>query len=142
MFGARVLGPRFSIDQVSLPLFGFLRVRRASLIARTTMAVAANTSASLPTYSYKISHPERTIRYIQTSGEALLESQASYTALQGSFLGLDIEWKPNWRKGAPEHRVALIQLASRHEVLLFHIYRVGEPVESHYLCEGIVLDAC
>ena len=92
------------------------------------MAVVADTSASLLTYSYKINHPERSIRYIQTSGEALLESHASYAALQDSFLGLDIEWKPNWRKGAPEHRAALIQLASRHEVLLFHIYRIGEPV--------------
>ena len=85
-------------------------------------------AASLLSYSYNISHPGRRIRYIQTSGQAVLQSQASYTALQGSFLGLDIEWRPNSLRGAPENRVALIQLASRHEVLLFHIYRIGEPV--------------
>jgi len=90
------------------------------------MADVTSTSASLLSYSYKDCQPERTIRYIQTLDEALLESQASYTALQDSFLGLDIEWRPNWVKGAPERRVALIQLASRHEVLLFHIFRVGQ----------------
>jgi len=92
------------------------------------MATVTSTSASLLSYSYKVCQPERTIRYIQTHGEALLEAQASSIALQGSFLGLDIEWRPNLVKGAPEHPVALIQLASRHEVLLFHIYRVGESV--------------
>ena len=92
------------------------------------MANETSTSASLLSYSYKDRQPERTIRYIQTLDEALLESQASCTALQGSFLGLDIEWRPNWAKGAPERRAALIQLASRHEVLLFHIFRVGESI--------------
>ena len=92
------------------------------------MADVTSVSASLLSYSYKDRQPERTIRYVQTLDEALLESQASYAALQDSFLGLDIEWKPNWVKGAPERRVALIQLASRHEVLLFHIFRVGESI--------------
>lgn len=90
------------------------------------MATVISTSAPLFTYSYEVRQPERTIRYIQTDEEALLESQASSIALRGSFLGLDIEWRPNWVKGAQERRVALIQLASRHEVLLFHIHRVGE----------------
>jgi len=92
------------------------------------MATVTSTSASLLNYSYKDRQPERTIRYIQTYDEALLDSQASSIALQGPFLGLDLEWRPNWVKGAPERRVALIQLASRHEVLLFHIHRVGESV--------------
>ena len=107
------------------------------------MATVASMSASLRDYSYKVRQPKRTIRYIQTHDhdEVLRESRASATALRGSFLGLDIEWKPNWVKGAPEPPVALIQLASRHEVLLFHIYRVGESVWSRVLCDGIILDA-
>jgi len=84
-----------------------------------------STSASLPSYSYNVCQPKRTIRYIRTHVGALLESHASAITLHGSFLGLDIEWRPNWVKRAPEHRVALIQLASRHEVLLFQIHRVG-----------------
>lgn len=92
------------------------------------MAIVTSTSAPLFSYSYEVCQPERTIRYIQTDEEALLESHASSIALRGSFLGLDIEWRPNWVKGAQERRVALIQLASRHEVLLFHIHRVGESV--------------
>jgi len=90
------------------------------------MATVTSTSLPLLTYSYDVCQPERTIRYIQTYDEALMESETSSIALQGSLLGLDIEWKPNWVKGAPERRVALIQLASRHEVLLFHIHRVGQ----------------
>jgi len=105
------------------------------------MATVTSTSASLCDYSYTVCQPERTLRYIQTHDEALLESQASAIALQGPFLGLDIEWKPNWVKGAPERPAALIQLASRHEVLLFHIYRVGESVWSPVLCDGIILNA-
>jgi hypothetical protein len=92
------------------------------------MATVTNTSVSLLSYSYQVRQPERTIRYIQTHGRALLESFTSAIALHGPFLGLDIEWRPNWVKGAPERRVALIQLASRHEVLLFQIHRVGESV--------------
>ena len=105
------------------------------------MATGTSTSESLPDYSYAVFQPERTIRYIQTHAEALLEAPASSIALYGSVLGLDIEWRPNWVKGAPERRVALIQLASRHEVLLFHIYRVGESIWSHLLCDRITLDA-
>jgi len=90
------------------------------------MATVTSTSASLLSYSSQVCQPERKVRYIQTWGEALLASQDSSIALQGPFLGLDVEWKPNRVKGAPERPVALIQLASRHEVLLFHIYRVGQ----------------
>ena len=97
------------------------------------MTTVTSTSASLLSYSYKYFQPERTTRYIQTHDEALLQSQISSIALHGSFVGLDIEWRPNRVKGAPERRVALIQLASRHEVLLFHIYMVGESDWSYFL---------
>jgi len=89
------------------------------------MATVTSTSASLQSYSYDVHQPMRTIRYIQTYDQAVLESQASSVALSGAFLGLDIEWRPNRVKGKGENRVALIQLASSHEVLLFHIHRVG-----------------
>ena len=105
------------------------------------MATVTDSSPSLSSYSYKVFQPERTIRYIQTYDDALVESQASSIALHGSFLGLDIEWRPNWIKGAPERRAALIQLASRHEVLLFHVHRVGESVLSHFSCDGVIFNA-
>ena len=122
------------------PLFGFLR-SEGFLITTVTMATGTSTSASLRDYSYKVRQPKRTIRYIQTRDDALRESRASAIALQGSFLGLDTEWKPNQFKGEPERPVALIQLASRHEVLLFHISRIGESVWSRVLFDGIILNA-
>jgi len=88
------------------------------------MATVPSTS-SLLSYSYTVREPERTVRYIRTHDEALIECHASAIALQGPFLGLDIEWKPSWGKGAPERPAALIQLASRHIVLLFQIHWIG-----------------
>lgn len=87
------------------------------------MKTVSRASASLSNYSYTIRHPERTIRYIQTYHEAYRQARLSASALQGPFLGFDIEWRPNFVRGARPSRVALIQLASRHEVLLFQIFR-------------------
>jgi hypothetical protein len=86
-------------------------------------------------YSYTVRQPERTIRYIKTYDEAHWQARLSASALQGPFLGFDIEWRPNFDKNAPPSKVALIQLASKHEVLLFQIFRAGKlliPSEVHY----------
>jgi len=87
------------------------------------MSATSSTLAPLLNYSYTVRHPERTIRYIQTYDEALAQEKLSASALQGPFLGFDVEWRPNFVRGARPSRVALIQLASQHEVLLFQIFR-------------------
>ena len=99
------------------------------------MTTASNTSAPLLNYSYTALHPKRTIRYIRTHDGALRQAGSSASALRGPFLGFDVEWRPNFVKGAPPSRVALLQLASKHEVLLFQIFRVGQSAISskvHY----------
>lgn len=95
-------------------------------VTRKAMTTASSTSAPLLNYSYTFLHPKRTIRYIRTCDEAIRQAKLSASALQGPFLGFDVEWRPNFVKGAPPSRVALIQLASKHEVLLFQIFRAGK----------------
>ena len=87
------------------------------------MATASSAVAPILNYSYTVRQPERTIRYIKTYDEAHKQASSSASALQGPFLGFDVEWRPNFVKNAPPSRVALIQLASKHEVLLFQICR-------------------
>ncbi|KAJ8084318.1 hypothetical protein PM082_003087 [Marasmius tenuissimus] len=41
-----------------------------------------------------------------------------------THVGLDIEWKPNFLKNAPENPVALVQLATATSVYLFHLSRL------------------
>lgn len=88
------------------------------------MTTASSASAPVLNYSYTIRQPERTIRYIKTNEEAKKQARLSASALQGPFLGFDVEWRPIFVKNAPPSPVALIQLASKHEVLLFQISRV------------------
>jgi hypothetical protein len=89
----------------------------------TAITTPSSAGAALLSYSYTLRQPERTIRYIQTYDEAQRQASSSASALQGPFLGFDVEWRPNFVKGARPARVALIQLASKHEVLLFQIIR-------------------
>lgn len=50
-------------------------------------------------------------------------------------IGFDLEWRPNIRKGQPENRVALVQLATADTVILLHIHlmtRTCLPVPPSY----------
>lgn len=38
-----------------------------------------------------------------------------------SLLGFDLEWRPNFLKGSPENRTALIQLANEKAIVLFQV---------------------
>lgn len=88
------------------------------------MSTASSAPAPVLNYSYTVRQPERSIRYIKTREEAQRQAGLSASALQGPFLGFDVEWRPIFVKNAPPSPVALIQLASKHEVLLFQISRV------------------
>jgi hypothetical protein len=87
------------------------------------MATASSASTPVLNYSYTVRQPERTIRYIKTYEEANKQARLSASALQGPFLGFDVEWRPIFVKNAPPSKVALVQIASKHEVLLFQIFR-------------------
>ena len=95
------------------------------------MTSSSSASAPVLTYSYTVRQPERSLRYIKTYEEAQKQARLSASALQGPFLGFDVEWRPIFVKNAPPSPVALIQLASKHEVLLFQISRVRKlPISS------------
>jgi len=101
-------------------------MQRTSSITGKAVSTASIALAPALDYSYTVRQPERTIRYIRTYKEAQQQARLCASALQGPFLGFDLEWRPNFVKGAPPSQVALIQLASKHEVLLFQIVRARE----------------
>ena len=52
------------------------------------------------------------------------EADAHLARLPHGHLGFDLEWRPNFRKGQQENRVALVQLATADTVILLHIYHM------------------
>ncbi|KAI3622738.1 werner syndrome atp-dependent helicase-like [Moniliophthora roreri] len=60
--------------------------------------------------------------------------------LQGNIpsqLGLDLEWKPTYVKGAPENPVSLLQLASKATAYLFHLSQIKAfPERLRYILEN------
>ncbi|KAJ7293238.1 ribonuclease H-like domain-containing protein [Mycena rebaudengoi] len=65
-------------------------------------------------YSWNNGH---TVRHYITDAEAADKLLENF----GGPCGLDIEWKPSFRKGEPEHPVALLQLANPTTILLLHL---------------------
>ena len=41
-----------------------------------------------------------------------------------SYIGFDIEWKIQWKRGAEQYKTALIQICTSTEIILFHISRM------------------
>lgn len=70
-------------------------------------------------YSCLEKNPALRVLYIQDHREA--NKQLKLLGPGPHVLGFDIEWKPIYVKGAPENRIALIQLANNHVVLLLQI---------------------
>ncbi|KAJ6627270.1 ribonuclease H-like domain-containing protein [Mycena sp. CBHHK59/15] len=75
----------------------------------------------------KVPPPTPTTRYSWRNGLTqqlyitdVKQAEASLSTFNGPC-GLDIEWKPNFRKGQPENPVALLQLANSGTVLLLHL---------------------
>lgn len=129
------LGPCDFLDQTLSLAPRCLYMQRSPSITVKAMATASSVSAPVLNYSYTIRQPERYIRYIKTYDEAQKQARLSASALQGPFLGFDVEWRPSFVKNAPPSRVALIQLASKHEVLLFQISQARKSTissEVHY----------
>ncbi|KAF9243872.1 ribonuclease H-like domain-containing protein [Melanogaster broomeanus] len=70
-----------------------------------------------PIYSWRDRILKSTLLYITNHEHA----NAQLALLPQGLLGFDLEWKPNFRKGQKENRVALVQLASLDTILLLQI---------------------
>lgn len=67
-------------------------------------------------YSWRNIHPQAKLHYIRNVEQA----NAQIKLLQGP-VGFDLEWRPSFRKGEPEHPVSLVQLANNETILLIQI---------------------
>ena len=76
-------------------------------------AAAASALDALPPFSL----PRLVLHYDTAELERVICAEIA----QETVVGLDIEWKPNFVKGQRENRVALIQLATAHLVILVPI---------------------
>ncbi|KAF9459441.1 ribonuclease H-like domain-containing protein, partial [Collybia nuda] len=72
-------------------------------------------------YSWRSIHPQATLHYITSLDQA----NALLQLLQGP-VGFDLEWRPSFRKGEPEHPVSLVQLANSEIILLIQISAMQE----------------
>lgn len=84
-------------------------------------------SESLPRYSWKSysSSPQQ----LYLTSTASVDQAIDNLNLHGPF-GLDIEWKPNFRRGEQENPVALIQIANNDTTLLIHVSAMSGPSQS------------
>ena len=67
-----------------------------------------NAKPDQPLYLWHNIHPASRLVYIRDPDEADIE----LSTLRHGPVGFDLEWKPNFVKGHPENRVALVQLAN------------------------------
>lgn len=67
-------------------------------------------------YSWRNIHPQAKLHYIRSVEQANTQIEL----LQGP-VGFDLEWRPSFRKGEPEHPVSLVQLANNETILLIQI---------------------
>jgi hypothetical protein len=77
----------------------------------------APTRPQYPHYSWQAHYPPSSLQYITNHREA----DIALSQLAPGPLGFDLEWRPNYRKGAKENPVALVQLASHDTILLLHV---------------------
>jgi|SRR6267154_744453 len=70
-----------------------------------------------PHYVWQSQSPTPTLRYITDHRVA----DTALSQLSPGPLGFDLEWRPNYRKGARENRVALVQLAGHDAILLLQV---------------------
>ncbi|KAG1755016.1 ribonuclease H-like domain-containing protein [Suillus paluster] len=76
----------------------------------------------LPRYSWRVESPTSRLQYIRDHRDA----DIALSQLTPGPLGFDLEWRPNYRKGAMENRVALVQLAGHDSILLLQVSAMSE----------------
>ena len=68
-------------------------------------------------YSWRTFYPPIRFEYITDCDRA----DEVLTVLEPCALGFDVEWKPAFKKGQPENKVALIQLANNEVIYLLQV---------------------
>ncbi|KAJ7169533.1 ribonuclease H-like domain-containing protein [Mycena filopes] len=91
---------------------------------RIQLVQAAESAAKHPPppttrYSWQNARPLPTQLYITEADDA----DAALSSFKGPC-GIDIEWKPSFRKGEKEHPVALLQLVNNDTIVLLHLCRM------------------
>ncbi|KAG8220028.1 ribonuclease H-like domain-containing protein [Butyriboletus roseoflavus] len=86
-----------------------------------------NASRLFPKYSWRDRSTNPALFYFTNHHEA----NAHLASLPHGHIGFDLEWRPNYRKGQPENRVALVQLATADTVILLHIHHMTRTPLSH-----------
>ncbi|KAG2155447.1 ribonuclease H-like domain-containing protein [Suillus clintonianus] len=76
----------------------------------------------LPRYSWRDQSPTSRLQYITDHQSA----DFALSQLAPGPLGFDLEWRPNYWKGASENPVALVQLSTHDTILLLHISAMSE----------------
>ncbi|KAF8140017.1 ribonuclease H-like domain-containing protein [Boletus edulis] len=77
-----------------------------------------SSNIALPKYSWRHRSITPALFYFTNHHEA----NAHLARLPHGPIGFDLEWRPNIRKGQPENRVALVQLATADTVILVHVH--------------------
>ncbi|KAG9314586.1 ribonuclease H-like domain-containing protein [Chiua virens] len=75
-------------------------------------------ASSLPLYSWRARSINPTLIYLTD----YLQANTVLAHLPHGPVGFDLEWRPSFRKGQPENRVALVQLSTANTVILLHIH--------------------
>jgi hypothetical protein len=118
---------------------------RQSLEAQAAAAIAQARSRPAPTMAYfwKEYNPDAKVLYIHNHDEA--NAELSKLGAGPQALGFDMEWKPNYVKGASENPVALVQLANGDTTFLLQISAmrgISAPLEIHFTPKVIMLLSC
>ena len=104
-----------------LPESGEVRVVVGVLPQQDEPAAPAQEAPKQPVptipYSWRAFEPQPTFEYVTDSDRA----DELLTGLQPCAFGFDTEWKPVFRKGQPENKVALIQLANNEVIYLLQV---------------------
>ena len=89
--------------------------------AQAAAAIAQARPRPAPTMAYfwKEYNPDIKVLYIRNHDEA--NAELSRLGAGPQALGFDLEWKPNYVKGASENPVALVQLANSDTIFLLQI---------------------
>ncbi|KAI0047676.1 ribonuclease H-like protein [Auriscalpium vulgare] len=72
---------------------------------------------TFPTYTWRNFAPNAQLLYLRDAEDA----DRALALLDAPVVGLDLEWRPNFKPGLPENPVALVQLASEDKILLIQV---------------------
>lgn len=119
-----------SIDTPTIELLSTTTTKVAP--AKNISSKSSSDATTYPSYSHKDYSPRATVVYTQHEDEAnnLVGALRGYDMVLIPFallnlsprpLGFDLEWRPQFVRGAQERRTALVQLSDETMILLIHV---------------------